>query len=167
MPEGPKQSTAVLFVCLGNICRSPLAAGVFQHLAAARNAADRFVVDSGGLGGWHAGEPADPRSIAVARKYGIELNGRARRVAPATDFARFDLLVPMDIANRRGLLELGALPQRVRMMRSFDPDLAGVAEARLEVPDPYTGGAREFEDVYRMLVGACEGMLDELLRRRG
>ncbi len=167
MPRGPKDTTAILFVCLGNICRSPLAAGVFTHMAAARNAADRFVVDSCGLGGWHAGEPADPRSIAVARKYGISLKGRARRVTPESDFAGFDLLVPMDTANKRGLLELGALPQRVRMMRSFDPDLAGLADERLEVPDPYTGGPREFEDVYRMLVSACEGMLDELLRRRG
>jgi protein-tyrosine phosphatase len=157
--------TGILFVCLGNICRSPLAEGIFLHLAKARGAAERFDVESCGLGSWHCGEPADHRSIAVARKHGVTLSGRARLVEPRRDFARFDLIVPMDRANRRGLLELGAPAERVRLVRSFDPALAGAPEERLDVPDPYTGGEDHFEEVFVMLRGACEGLLEEMLRR--
>lgn len=154
-------------MCLGNICRSPLAEGIFLHLAGARGLAARFDVESCGLGGWHCGERADHRSIAVARKNGIALTGRARLIAPERDFTRFGLIVPMDRANRRGLLGLGAPAERVRLMRSFDPGLAGAAEHLLDVPDPYSDGAEAFEKVFGMLRGACEGLLEAMSRERG
>jgi protein-tyrosine phosphatase len=164
--QEPTRRTAVLFVCLGNICRSPLAEGLFLHLAGARGLATRFEVESCGLGAWHAGERADPRSCAVAQRYGISLAGRARVIDPASDFRRFGLIVPMDRSNRRGLLDLGAPQERVRLMRSFDPALAGAPDDHLDVPDPYTGDERGFDEVFSMLRAACEGMLDELARQR-
>lgn len=163
----PRAQAGVLFVCLGNICRSPLAEGIFLHLASRRGVAERFAAASCGLGGWHAGECADPRSLAVARRYGIELTGRARLIEPERDFARFGLIVPMDRANRRALLGLGAPPERLRLARSFDPALRGAPEDRLDVPDPYTGDDRGFEEVFLMLQSACSGLLDELLGAAG
>lgn len=171
-PTSPRDAdranrNAILFVCLGNICRSPLAEGIFLHLAGQRGLRGWFDVESCGLGDWHAGERADLRSVAVARRNGIELTGRARLIVPERDFARFGLIVPMDRANRRGLIGLGAPEERVRMMRSFDPALRGSADHALDVPDPYSGGDREFAEVFGMLRAACEGLLEELVRERG
>ncbi len=157
--------TSVLFVCLGNICRSPLAEGVFLHLAQQRDAAARFDVDSCGTGGWHAGERPDPRSLAVAEKFGVTLPGRARKYEPRTDNA-FDWLIPMDASNRDDLIESGAPRERVRLLRSFDPLLAGMPERSLDVPDPYYGAAGGFDEVYEMIHRACTGMLDELESKR-
>lgn len=156
--------TGVLFVCLGNICRSPLAEGVFLHLARERDALERFRVDSCGTGGWHAGEPADSRAQAVARRHGVTLPSRARRLDSPADFERFDLIVPMDRANLRDLLDEGAPAERTRLLRSWDPALADRSEGDLEVPDPYYGGAEGFNEVFRMVRDACAGMLDDLLR---
>lgn len=152
----------VLFVCLGNICRSPLAEGVFLHLAAERGVRDRFDVDSCGIGHWHVGERPDGRAVAVAKRHGVELPSIARRVDPKTDFERFDLLLAMDGSNRHGLVRLGAPESRVRMMRSFDPTLRGAEGEALDVPDPYYGGDEGFDRVFEMLVRACNGLLDEL-----
>ncbi len=149
----------LLFVCLGNICRSPLAEAIFRHKC--RERSEHFVVDSAGLGHWHEGEPADPRTIEVARRFGIEVPSIARQVRP-DDLSRFDLLLAMDRENRRGLLGMGADPDRVRLIRSFDPDLRNAPEHRLDVPDPYLGGPEGFVEVYHMLDAACEGLLDEL-----
>lgn len=154
--------TSVLFVCLGNICRSPLAEGVFLHLARERGVHGAFDVDSCGTGGWHAGERPDPRSLAVAKKHGVELPGRARKYAPRSDNA-FDWLIPMDASNRDDLIDAGAPRDRVRLLRSFDPMLAGMPERSLDVPDPYYGGPGGFDEVFEMVRTACAGMLDELL----
>jgi protein-tyrosine phosphatase len=156
--------TGVLFVCLGNICRSPLAEGVFLHLARERDAIDRFRVDSCGTGGWHAGEPPDSRAQAVAKRHGVTLPSRARRLDAPGDFERFDLIVPMDRANLRDLLDEGAPSERTRLLRSWDPALVGRRERGLDVPDPYYGGADGFDEVFRMVRDACAGMLDDLLR---
>lgn len=155
--------TSLLFVCLGNICRSPLAEAIFLHLAEQRAASDRFQVDSCGLGSWHVGERPDPRAAEVARRHGVRLDSVARQLAPARDFQRFDMLLAMDRANLRGLLDAGAPPRKVHLLRSFDP---AVREAMPEVPDPYYGGNDGFETVYRMLHAACNGLLDHLLRPR-
>jgi protein-tyrosine phosphatase len=156
----------VLFVCLGNICRSPLAEGIFLHLARERGVADRFRVDSAGTGGWHAGEGADPRSVAVGGKNGVHLPSIARRIDPDNDFADpesggFDTIIAMDRANHRDLLDEGAPSDRVFLMRSFD----ATAADRAEVPDPYYGGDRGFDDVFDMLSRASAGLLDHLLKR--
>lgn len=150
-------ATSVLFVCLGNICRSPLAEGVFLHLARERGVDGAFRVDSCGTGGWHAGERPDPRSLAVAKKHGVELPGRARKYDPPADNA-LDWLIPMDVSNRDDLLDAGAPKERVRLLRSFDAARSGP----LDVPDPYYGGPGGFDEVYEMVRAACAGMLDEL-----
>ncbi|HZW09140.1 MAG TPA: low molecular weight protein-tyrosine-phosphatase, partial [Phycisphaerales bacterium] len=123
--------TSLLFVCLGNICRSPLAEGIFLHRAAALGVADRFEVDSCGLGGWHSGEPPDGRAQAVARSRGVELGCVARKINPRDDFDRFGLILPMDPENRDRLLALGAPAGRVRLVRSFDPLLRDTPEGEL------------------------------------
>lgn len=165
---GAHDQTSILFVCLGNICRSPLAEGLFIHLARERGVLDRFSVDSAGTGGWHVGNRADPRMRTTAKQYGVELVSRARKVDPGSDFPMltgeggFDWLIAMDRSNRDDLLDLGAPEDRVRLLRSFDPALKGKPDHALEVPDPYYGGDDGFEQVYHMVRAACAGMLDEL-----
>lgn len=157
MPDRPSIApTGVLFVCLGNICRSPLAEGIFIHLARERGVLDRFRVDSCGTGGWHAGNRADPRSIAVAAKHGIELASIARKFDPRRDPVDFRWLIPMDRQNHRDLLDAGVPSDRLRLMLDFHPN-----PPTREVPDPYYGGADGFDKVYDMLRVSCEAMLDE------
>jgi protein-tyrosine phosphatase len=156
------ERTSLLFVCLGNICRSPLAKWIFTHQAKERGVLDRFTIDSCGTGGWHAGGPADPRSIAVALEHGLEIEHAARQIEPRVDFARFEYLLAMDRHNRDTMLTLGAPKERVILMRSFDPTLAGKREEYLDVPDPYHGGEDGFEKVYQMLWRACEGLIERV-----
>lgn len=157
------ERTGVLFICLGNICRSPLAEGIFLDLITTRGLADRFDVDSCGTGGWHHGEPADHRSIAVAQQHGLTLNHSARQFNPRRDPDRYRWLIAMDRSNVRNLLLAGAATDRIRLIRSFDPALYGKPESALEVPDPYDGEDAGFEDVYQMLQTACHGLLDFLI----
>ncbi len=165
MPTPEADRTGVLFVCMGNICRSPLAEGVFLHRLSERGLSDRFLVDSCGTGGWHAGDRPDPRSIAVAKQHGIELPGRARRVDPTDDFTRFDLIVPMDDENLRELLDAGAPGPRTTLLRAFDPALPdATAHNAPPVPDPYYGGDDGFDRVFEMVNAACVGLLDRLAR---
>lgn len=157
IPSGTEQRPCrVLFVCLGNICRSPLAEGVFLHLAQSRGSANKYQVDSAGTGGWHIGKPADPRSLAVAAKHGVDLPSRARQVS-RDDLEEFDLIIPMDRANREDLIALGGDPAKIKLLRAWDPE--GGPDA--EVPDPYYGEDDGFDRVYAMCERACEGMLDE------
>ena len=154
--------TSVLFVCLGNICRSPLAEGVFQHLVEERGIGARFVVDSAGTGGWHVGESPDPRSTQVAAAHGIRLDGSARRLE-ADDLREFDHLIVMDRQNLRDVQHLQELyggEAEIRLLREFD-DQAG---QDLDVPDPYYGGPDGFERVFRMVSRSCEGLLAALNR---
>lgn len=157
----PDAGTPVLFVCLGNICRSPLAEGIFAAMAAERGLADRFEVDSAGTAGYHSGESPDPRSVAVAAKHGIRLDGAARQVTRA-DMARPGVVVAMDASNRRSLERLRGPRDQAEFvtMRDFDPDDPGG-----DVPDPYYGGPGGFDDVYEILDRSCRGLLDELVRR--
>jgi len=153
----------VLFVCLGNICRSPLAEGVFAHLVRERGLHDRFEIDSAGTGAWHVGERADRRSAEVAARHGVSLDGRARRVA-SSDFARFDLVVAMDRENLRDLERMAdGIPHRPRLhlLREWDPQEGD------EVPDPYYGGPDGFERVYAMVRRSCEALLDDLAGQEG
>lgn len=151
----------ILFVCLGNICRSPLAEGVFAHLAEQAGRDHEFEVDSAGTGGWHVGERPDPRSIAVASAHGVALNSRARQF-DKKDFDRFDLIVAMDRDNKADLLSFSNLSdarrEKVRLMREFDPQ----ANGDLDVPDPYYGGAEGFEPLYQMIERSARQMLKAL-----
>lgn len=152
----PEQSR-ILFVCLGNICRSPLAEGLFLHMARERGVLERFHVESAGTGGWHTGSHADPRSLAVAAKHGVDLPSRARQVNH-DDFEITDLFVAMDQANRNGLIEMGAPADKVRLLLEWDDESGPEAE----VPDPYYGGEDGFDGVYAMCERACRGLLDDL-----
>jgi protein-tyrosine phosphatase len=152
----------ILFVCMGNICRSPTAEGVMRTLVDDAGLDARIELDSAGTGGWHAGEPPDARASAAARGRGIALSGAARQVTPG-DFERFDLLVAMDRENLRELHALAPDDEaraKVRLLREFDP--AAVAAGELDVPDPYYGGARGFERVLDLVQSACRGLLADL-----
>ena len=161
MSDGLVQPIRVLFVCLGNICRSPLAKFVAVAMAQRRGISGRIEFDSCGTGGWHVGGGADPRTVAVARRHGLDATHTARQLSHQ-DFGRFHWLIAMDADNVRTLLSRGAPPEKVRLMRSFDAAVSAEAPD-LDVPDPYTGGPEGFDEVYSMLVTSCEGMLDELL----
>jgi protein-tyrosine phosphatase len=152
----------ILFVCMGNICRSPTAEGVMRKLLRDAGLEGRIGVDSAGTGGWHAGESPDARAASAARRRGIPLDGAARQVI-AEDFERFDLLVAMDRDNLAGLLSVAPDDEaraRVRLLREFDPASAGAPD--LDVPDPYYGGPRGFDAVLDLVEAACRGLLDEL-----
>ncbi len=151
--------TRILFVCMGNICRSPLAEGVFRHLASQAGRAHEFEVDSCGTGGWHVGEQPDSRARAVAQKYGVPLRHRARQFQRA-DFDAYDLILALDRDNRDDLLSFSGLkPEqaaKVKLLREFDPQ----ANGDLDVPDPYYGGPEGFEEVYQMVERAARELLN-------
>ena len=155
---------SVVFVCLGNICRSPLAEGVFRHLVQQRGLAQRFEIDSAGTSAYHEGDPPDERSAAVARRRGIELNGRSRPLSRA-DLERFDYVIVMDEENQRAVARLAAGRHGravVRRLREFDPDSLD----DFDVPDPYYGGATGFERVHDMVERACAGLLTTIVEER-
>jgi len=151
------ERVGVLFVCMGNICRSPLARALFEHQSAARGVADRLEIDSCGTGAWHAGHGADPRTIMVAQAHGIPMSHTARQYR-REDSARFDFVVAMDRANLRDLEALGCPPGRARLLRTFDP-----GAEHDEVPDPYYGGPEGFERMYDMIDRACRHLLERVL----
>jgi len=153
----------ILFVCLGNICRSPLARVIFEDITHRRGLADRFDIDSCGTGAWHIGAGADPRSVQIALRYGLTLHHVARQLDPLEDFTRFDFLIGMDQSNCTTMIERGAPLDRVKLMRSFDPTLSNEPSHRIDVPDPYYGGDDGFDKVYHMLHRACEGLLNHTL----
>lgn len=150
---------SVLFVCLGNICRSPAAEGVLQSLIDKRDLGDRVFVDSAGTSSYHIGEPADKRMRAAAKNRGIELTSRSRMVS-ARDMANFDLVVAMDRSNFRELEAMvsGVGRGNIRLLSDY---LEGNWPE--EVPDPYYGGDEGFEQVLDMLNAACPALLDELV----
>ena len=149
---------SVLFVCMGNICRSPTAEGVFRALADEQGV--DVEIDSAGTGSWHVGAAPDERATAAAAERGIALIGAARQVE-AADFDRFDLIVAMDADNVAGLQRLapdGEAAEKIRLLREFDPEAGG----DLDVPDPYYGGPDGFEDVLDMVQRSSRALLEEV-----
>jgi low molecular weight protein-tyrosine phosphatase len=151
----------LLFVCMGNICRSPTAEGVMRGLLREQGLEDVVEIDSAGTGAWHLGDPPDARATAAARARGVTLAGAARQIA-AADFSDYDLILA---ADRRNLDDLQAvLPAGARaklhLLREFDP--ASAADGDLDVPDPYYGGDEGFEHVLDLVEAACRGLLDAL-----
>lgn len=158
------QPTGVLFVCLGNICRSPMARWVMIDLARERGVLDHLRIDSCGTGDWHSGEPADPRSAACAARHGLSTDHVARQFS-VHDGEQFEHILVMDRSNMRDVLAMGAPKPKVRLLRSFDPTLIDAHERDMEVPDPYYGGEQGFEHMYQMIRRACNGLLDTLPSR--
>ncbi|MCB2100021.1 MAG: low molecular weight phosphotyrosine protein phosphatase [Rhodobacterales bacterium] len=149
----------VLFVCMGNICRSPTAEGVFRATVARAGLADRIGVDSAGTHAYHVGEPPDSRAQAAARGRGLDLSALRARRARAADFRDFDYVVAMDAENFRDLLTLCPpdAHDRLHLFLDFAPQVA-----EREVPDPYYGGAQGFERVLDMVEAASNGLLDHI-----
>lgn len=150
----------VCFVCMGNICRSPLAEGVFKHLVAEKGLGHNFHIESFGIGAWHVGEDPDPRSRAVARAHGLRLTSRAQQFRPK-DFARFDHVLALDETIADDLQRLTSDPTsqtKIRLLRPYDPQ----ANGSRDVPDPYYGNQPEFELIYQMIERACQALLKEL-----
>ncbi len=157
-----KEKNSVLFVCMGNICRSPTAEAVFRHFVSEAGLADRIETDSAGTHAYHVGEPPDRRACAAAERRGVSLAGiRARRVSDQ-DFERFDYILAMDEYNQSQLLDQAPDEHRskVLLFLSFSP------EDENEVPDPYYGGAAGFERVLDLVESASRGLLETCLGRR-
>lgn len=149
----------ILFVCLGNICRSPAAEGVMQALVCERGLEDAISVDSAGTSSYHIGEPADKRMREAASRRGIPLTSRSRMVS-RRDFGAFDLVLAMDSKNYRELCRLaGPSTSKLKMLSDYLDD-----DWPRDVPDPYYGGDEGFEYVLDMLVEACPKILDSLLQ---
>ncbi len=151
----------LLFVCLGNICRSPTAEGVMRSLAEQAGMGERIEIDSAGTGAWHVGSPPDARASATARARGVALEGVARQVV-LDDFEEFDLVLAMDRENLRALRRLAPNDEqrgRIHLLREFDPASAG---ADLDVPDPYYGAGDGFEEVFDLVHAACAGLLERI-----
>jgi protein-tyrosine phosphatase len=150
------------FVCLGNICRSPIGEGVMRHLLQQAGLASVVEVDSAGTAGYHAGELPDARARAAGRRFGVEVSGCARQFKRA-DFARFDYVLAMDAANFADLAALAAdagARDKLHLLRSFDPESPRGAS----VPDPYYGDDSDFDDVLRICQTACAQLLEKLRR---
>lgn len=146
----------ILFVCLGNICRSPTAEAVLRELASEQPLAD-LEIDSAGTGGYHAGQPPDPRTLAAARRRGLAMDAlRARKIERA-DFQRFDLILAMDRQNLIDCERIAPTPRRaqLRLFLEFAP-----ACGYQEVPDPYNGEEADFERVLDLAEAGCRGLLD-------
>jgi protein-tyrosine phosphatase len=152
-------SGKILFVCLGNICRSPIAEGIFAHLVRERGLEGRYQADSAGTGDWHVGQPPDRRAINTAQRRGVALPSLCRQVRK-DDFRDFDLILAMDKNNLSDLDALCPPPLRskLKLMRDYDTG----KDAGADVPDPYYGGPYEFDQVYEMLDRCCSRLLEEL-----
>lgn len=155
---------SVLFICMGNICRSPTAQGVFRALVEREGLADRIITDSAGTIAYHVGEPPDRRARETATKRGIDLNDLRARKAITDDFERFDYLLAMDRENYRDLLEIcpPGLEERLHLFMDFAPH-----REESEVPDPYYGGVAGFDRVFDMVEEASRGLLAHILQHHG
>lgn len=148
----------ILFVCLGNICRSPLGEGILRHKAAERGLAHLVETASAGTGGWHAGDPPDHRSVAVARRHGIDISAqRAQQLKPG-DFNSYDLIFAMDRNNLRDIVRRAPHDSSADLHLFMD----FVSGTNRDVPDPYYGSDADFEHVFQLVSEGCDNLLSIL-----
>lgn len=149
----------VLFICLGNICRSPTGEGVFRALVEAEILSDSISIDSAGTAAYHIGEPPDPRSQAAALRRGIDISQQQARRVRADDFEKFDYLLAMDHDNRRNLLDIcpPGFEQKIHLMLDFAD-----GSKEQSVPDPYYVGGDGFEVVLDLIENASQGLLEDI-----
>ena len=149
----------VLFVCLGNICRSPLGEGIFNSIVKNKGLDNCFISKSCGTGSWHAGEMADPRMREVAKKHNINLTSRSRQFK-TNDFQDFDLIIAMDRQNKNDLENLAKEPgekNKIKLMRDFENN-----KQNPDVPDPYYGGENGFENVFQIVYKCTKNLIEDL-----
>jgi protein-tyrosine phosphatase len=153
---GDAQTVRVLFVCTGNICRSPTAEGVFRAMVAACGLAGRIEIESAGTGDWHVGEPPDERACRAAALRGIDLTAQRARQVTERDFDRFDLIIALDCSHQRALRAMApaGAADRIRLLMDFAPQ-AGVSD----VPDPYYGALGGFDRVLDLIEAGADGLL--------
>lgn len=163
MAEVTNAPTSILFVCLGNICRSPMAEGMFRQIISDAGVSDQFDVDSAGTGSWHVGRPPDQRAQQAMALRGIDISSQRARQVTRDDFHRFDLLLAMDRSNLHRLQSLApdVYEDKIRLFLSFAPEL-GVQE----VPDPYFGGTEGFSYVLQLVEVASRGLLASAVKER-
>ncbi|AZS13630.1 low molecular weight phosphotyrosine protein phosphatase [Paenibacillus lutimineralis] len=151
-----KQRIGVLFVCLGNICRSPMAEAVFRHMVSAEGLEDRFLIDSAGTGNWHIGKPPHHGTRGILDEYGISYEGLKARQVSTEDFSEFDYIVAMDVQNEKDLRRLSQ-SEHAQIVKLLDlvPDMMNK-----EVPDPYYTG--NFEEVYELVGKGCRALLERI-----
>ncbi|KAA3647019.1 MAG: low molecular weight phosphotyrosine protein phosphatase [Chloroflexi bacterium] len=152
--------TRILFVCLGNIVRSPLGEGLFRHHAEVAGLAEKYEVDSAGTGSYHVGESPDSRMRQVAAEKGFTYDGRARQVQPG-DFEDFDLIIAMDTTNQNNLVDMAQSKEqaaKVHLMRAYDPE----GDPNDSVPDPYYGGIQGFHNTYDIVERSVKSLLEAL-----
>ncbi len=157
------QPVKVLFVCLGNICRSPVAEGVFRAKVREAGLERRIHIDSAGTGAWHVGNPPDRRMTATAKRRGVDLSQQRARQFVADDLEDFDVILAMDRSNLRNIQSLDTsdgFNERVSLFREWDPE-----PGDQEVPDPYYGGPEGFEHVFDIVDRTADALLDDLRRR--
>jgi protein-tyrosine phosphatase len=155
---GKKVLCSVLFVCMGNICRSPLAEGIFRKGLADAGLDALVTVDSAGTGNWHAGDQPDVRSVETAAGYGIDISMQRARQLSADDYDRFDLIFAMDRSNEATLKARAPSSRHDRIHLFLDHTLG----MRTDVPDPYYGGVDGFDAVYQLLREGCQALVDRL-----
>lgn len=156
------QKVSVLFVCLGNICRSPTAHAVFRQLVKAEGLQDKIEIDSAGTGAWHVGNPPDKRATQVAEGKGIQMRDLRARQVDFGDFYQYDYILAMDHSNYSNLYEM-ALPEhreKLHMFLTFSDEFQ-----ETEVPDPYYGGPEGFDYVFDMVGSASRGLLEEIKQK--
>ncbi|WCK54341.1 low molecular weight phosphotyrosine protein phosphatase [Aneurinibacillus sp. Ricciae_BoGa-3] len=147
----------IIFVCLGNICRSPLGEAIFRRMVEERNLSDRFIIDSAGTANYHVGQLPDPGSRRIALKHGISLEDQHGRQFTADDLAKWDYIIAMDASNQANIHKLGKAGGNVHLLREFDPQGSG------DVPDPWAQGDEAFQETYNIIHRSCENLLNSII----
>lgn len=145
----------VLFVCLGNICRSPMAEGVFRNVLKQENLASKVSVDSAATSSWHIGSPPHKGTLAILKKYNISADGLVGRQLTKEDFEKFDYIIGMDESNLKDIFEITGKPQHPKIIRLLD-----LTEHNKDVPDPYYTG--DFEETYQLVTEGCQALLEKI-----